>query len=121
MGSRPLLTRFGSAGRLAILNSLILALVLGAVVAVFIRNFTSSYQTVAASSIGVELSEFQRQALKLKPPNLEAFAADFLRNHALAAGDVVVSRHRALGRYWRVPSCDGGYNVRQTARSSSPQ
>ena len=90
MGSRPLLTRFGSAGRLAILNSLILALVLGAVVAVFIRNFTSSYQTVAASSIGVELSEFQRQALKLKPPNLEAFAADFLRNHALAAGDVVV-------------------------------
>lgn len=90
MKSGPLLQRIGSAGRLAILNSIILALVLGAVVVVFIRNFTSSYQTVAASSIGVELREFQQQALKQKPANLEVFAANFLRNHALAPGDVVV-------------------------------
>ncbi|HUY16215.1 MAG TPA: hypothetical protein VMV11_01500, partial [Acidimicrobiales bacterium] len=88
--SRPLLSRVGSAGRLAILNSIILALVLGAVVAVFIRNFTSSYQAVAASSIGTELREFQQQALKQKPANLESFAASFLRNHALAPGEVVV-------------------------------
>jgi len=88
--SRPLLRRVGSAGRLAILNSIILALVLGAVVAVFIRNFTSSYQAVAASSISVELREFEQQALKQKPANLEIFAASFLRNHALAPGEVVV-------------------------------
>ncbi len=88
--SKPLLRRVGSAGRLAILNSIILTLVLGAVGAVFIRNFTSSYQTVAASSIGVELREFQQQALKQRPVNLESFAASFLRNHALAPGEVVV-------------------------------
>ena len=90
LNSRPLLSRVGSAGRLAILNSIILALVLGAVVAVFIRNFTSSYQSVAASSIGVELREFQQQALKQRPANLESFAATFLRNHALAPGEVVI-------------------------------
>jgi signal transduction histidine kinase len=88
--SGPLLRRVGSAGRLAIFNSFILTLVLGAVVMVFIRNFTSSYQTVAASSIGVELREFQQQALKQRPANLESFAASFLRNHTLAPGDVVV-------------------------------
>jgi signal transduction histidine kinase len=88
--SKPLLRRVGSAGRLAILNSIILALVLSAVVAFFIRNFTSSYQSVAASSIGVELREFQQQALKQRPTNLETFAASFLRNHALAPGEVVV-------------------------------
>lgn len=88
--SKPLLRQVGSAGRLAILNSIILALVLSAVVAFFIRNFTSSYQSVAASSIGVELREFQQQALKQRPTNLETFAASFLRNHALAPGEVVV-------------------------------
>jgi signal transduction histidine kinase len=88
--SGRLFRRVGSAGRLAFFNSIILALVLGAVVAVFIRNFTSSYQSVAASSIGVELSEFQQQALKQRPLNLEAFSATFLRNHNLAAGDVVI-------------------------------
>lgn len=88
--SGPFFRRIGSAGRLAFFNSIILALVLGAVVVVFIRNFTSSYQTVAASSIGVELSEYQQQALKQRPTNLEAFSADFLRNHNLASGDVVV-------------------------------
>ena len=95
---RPLLRRVGSAGRLATFNSVILALVLGAVVAVFIRNFTSSYQTVAASSIGVELREFQQQALKQRPANLEAFAASFLRNHALAPGDVVVIDFTSVSR-----------------------
>ncbi len=88
--SRPVLRRVGSAGRLAILNSIILAIVFGAVVAVFIRNFTSSYQAVAASSIGGELSEFQQQALKQRPANLEAFATSFLRNHAPGPGEVVV-------------------------------
>jgi hypothetical protein len=55
MSPRTLLRRVGSAGRLAFFNSIILTVILGAVVAVFIRNFTSSYQAVAASSIGVEL------------------------------------------------------------------
>src|ERR1019366_7567135 len=90
MKSRPILRRVGSAGRLAILNSIILALVLGAVVAVFIRNFTSSYQAVAASSIGIELRKFEQQATKQKPSNLEAFSRSFLINHALAPGEVVI-------------------------------
>jgi signal transduction histidine kinase len=80
----------GSAGRLAVFNSIILALILGAVVAVFIRNFTSSYEAVAASTIGVELREFQQQALKQKPSNLEAFSRNFLENHSLAPGEVVI-------------------------------
>ena len=90
MSSRTLFRNVGSAGRLAIFNSLILALVLGAVVAVFIRNFTSSYQAVAASSIGIELREFEQQATKQKPNNLEAFSRNFLINHALAPGEVVI-------------------------------
>jgi signal transduction histidine kinase len=90
MSSRTLLRRVGSAGRLAIFNSIILALILGAVVAVFIRNFTSSYQAVAASSIGVELREFQQQALKQKPSNLEVFSRNFLVNYSLAPGEVVI-------------------------------
>ena len=90
MNSSRLLRRVGSAGRLAVLNTLILALILGTVVAVFIRNFTSSYEAVAASSIGIELHEFQQQALKLKPSNLEAFSRNFLVNYSLAPGEVVV-------------------------------
>lgn len=90
MNSRRLWRRVGSAGRLAIFNSLILALILGTVVAVFIRNFTASYQAVAASSIGIELHEFQQQALKQKPSNLEVFARNFLINYSLAPGEVVV-------------------------------
>ncbi len=90
MASRRVLGRVGSAGRLAIFNSVILSLILGAVIAVFIRNFTSSYQAVAASSIGVELREYQQQALKQRPTNLEAFSRTFLENYALAPGEVVV-------------------------------
>ena len=88
--SRPLLGRLGSAGRLAIYQSFILAIVLGVVVVGLVRNFTSSYQSVAASSIGTELREYEQQALKQRPANLEAFTANFLRTHALAPGDVVV-------------------------------
>jgi two-component system OmpR family sensor kinase len=97
MTSVKVFGRIGSAGRLAIFNSLILTLVLGAVVAVFIRNFTTSYQAVAASSIGIELREFQHQALKQKPSNLEAFSRDFLTNYALAPGEVVIIDLRQSG------------------------
>jgi signal transduction histidine kinase len=98
MTSVKVFGRIGSAGRLAIFNSLILTLVLGAVVVVFIRNFTTSYQAVAASSIGIELREFQHQALKQKPSNLEAFSRAFLTNYALAPGEVVIIdlRHSGL-------------------------
>ncbi len=90
MNSRRMLRRVGSAGRLAVFNTLILAMILGTVVAVFIGNFTTSYQAVAASSIGIELHEFQQQALKQKPSNLEVFSRNFLVNYALAPGEVVV-------------------------------
>ncbi len=90
MKSDRFFRRVGSAGRLAIFNSIILALILGAVVAVFIRNFTSSYEAVAASTIGVELREFQQQALKQRPSNLEAFSRNFLVNYSLAPGEVVI-------------------------------
>ena len=90
MSSRTLFRRVGSAGRLAVFNSIILALIIGAVVAVFIRNFTSSYEAVAASSIGIELREYQQQALKQKPSNLEAFSRNFLLNYSLAPGEVVI-------------------------------
>lgn len=84
------LRRIGSAGRLAAINALILALILGTVVTVFIRNFTSSYESVVASSIGVELHDFQQQALKQMPNNLVAFSRTFLINYSLAAGEVVI-------------------------------
>ena len=82
--------RVGSAGRLALVNSLILGLIVGVVVAVFIRNFTSSYQAVAASGIGVELREYQTQALKTHPVDLELFSRNFLENYAVGSGQVVV-------------------------------
>jgi signal transduction histidine kinase len=97
MNSRNFYRRVGSAGRLAVFNSLILAVILGAVVAVFIRNFTSSYQAVAASSIGIELREFQQQALKQQPSNLEQFSRSFLVNYALAPGEVVVIDFSSAG------------------------
>ncbi len=87
----------GSAGRLALFNSLVLTLVLGAVVAVFIRNFTTSYQAVAVSSIGVELRDYQQQALKLHNSSLEAFSRTFLTNYALGAGDVVIIHLNGTG------------------------
>ena len=82
--------RLGSAGRLALVNSLILALIIGVVVAVFIRNFTSSYQSVAATQIGVELRAFEHQAQRSHPANLEVFARNFLETYALGPGEVVV-------------------------------
>ncbi|NNN10195.1 MAG: HAMP domain-containing histidine kinase [Acidimicrobiaceae bacterium] len=90
MTSHRLFRRVGSAGRLAVFNTIILALILGAVVAVFIRNFTSSYQAVAASSIGVELRVFQQEALKQKPSDLVVFSKNFLVNYSLAPGEVVI-------------------------------
>ncbi|HUX05423.1 MAG TPA: HAMP domain-containing sensor histidine kinase [Acidimicrobiales bacterium] len=96
--STRLTARLGSAGRLAIYHSLILTVVLGAVVLGLIRNFTSSYQTVAASSIGAELRDFQQQALQRQPTDLQRFAVNFLRNHTLAPGDVVVINLNGVGR-----------------------
>ena len=96
--SRRLFTRIGSAGRLAIYHSVILTVVLGAVVLGLIRNFTSSYQSVAAASIGAELRDFERQAQKQQPTRLQPFAVNFLRSHALAPGDVVVINLNGVGR-----------------------
>ena len=90
MTALRVLKRVGSAGRLALVNSLILALIVGVIVAVFIRNFTTSYQAVAASSIGVELREYQVQALKQHPVDLELFSRNFLENYAVGPGEVVV-------------------------------
>lgn len=90
MSAGAFFRRIGSAGRLAVINSLILALIFGTVVTVFIRNFTSSYESVVASNIGVELHDYQQQALKQKPNNLVAFSRAFLVNYSLATGEVVI-------------------------------
>ena len=89
--------RVGSAGRLAIVNALILALIVGAVVFVFIRNFTTSYESVAASSIAVEVQQYEQQAERTHPKDLETFSRGFLETSAIAPGEVMVIDISARG------------------------
>jgi len=96
---RNRLRRFGSAGRLAAFHAVILALILGAVVIALVRNFTTSYQTLAADGLAAEARSFQTAAdARPAGQDLRSFIISYLRQRALPAGDVTVVALTGLGR-----------------------
>ena len=93
--------------RLAALQGLLLAVVLGVVILTLEGYFASSYEKVAAQGLSSELRAFARAAtLRPVKQSLEAFSISYLHSHALASGGAVL-----------VAFADGGRV--QTERSSS--
>jgi signal transduction histidine kinase len=83
--------RIGSAGRLASLHAIVLALVLGAVVVALVRSFSTSYEAAAAADIGGRLKLYQQDALaRPSSENLRTFSYQFLQTHPLAPGDSII-------------------------------
>jgi signal transduction histidine kinase len=80
--------RPGTAGRLALFHALVLALVLGVVVAALVRQFSSSYEGIAARALTGELESFAAQHPPAGEPLLRT-AARYFHNHELPAGTVV--------------------------------
>jgi two-component system, OmpR family, sensor kinase len=80
-----------TAGRLAALHALVLAIVLGAVAFALVENFSRSYQAVAERSLAAELHSFQHAAAA-RPPgqDLFAFTKTYLSEHTLPTGEIVV-------------------------------
>jgi len=89
--TRARLGRFGSAGRLAAFHGLVLAVVLGAVVVALVRDFTASYESLAAESLAAEVRSFAAAA-RARPAGegLHVLSIDYLRRHALPTGEVLV-------------------------------
>ena len=77
--------------RLAALQGLILAFVLGGVAVTLVVTFSTSYQDVAARGLVTELESFATAAT-LRPANqsLETFSVIYLQTHALASGGAVL-------------------------------
>jgi two-component system OmpR family sensor kinase len=80
-----------TAGRLAALHALVLAIVLGAVSFALVENFSRSYEAVAEQSLAAELHSFQHFA-QVRPPrqDLWDFTQSYLRSHTLPTGEEVV-------------------------------
>ena len=90
--------RPGSAARLAGLHALVLAIVLGGVVAALVRNFTLSYEAAAGQTLAAQARAFQ-QAAGGRPVGQDTltFAEQYLRTHAEPAGNVVAVFVPGLG------------------------
>jgi len=88
---RPPWLHLRTAGRLAALHAVVLAIVLGAVAFALVENFSRSYQAVAEQSLAAELHSFQ-QAAAARPggQDLFTFTQTYLRAHSLPTGEVVV-------------------------------
>jgi two-component system, OmpR family, sensor kinase len=80
-----------TAGRLAALHAMVLAIVLGAVAFALVDNFSRSYQAVAEQSLSAEVHSFATAA-QARPAgqDLFAFTKVYLRGHTLPAGQVVL-------------------------------
>ncbi len=85
--------------RLAALQGLILAVVLGGVAVTLVFTFSTSYQDVAARGLVTELKSFA-SAATLRPTNqsLETFSVVYLQTHALASGGTVLVALPHAGR-----------------------
>jgi two-component system OmpR family sensor kinase len=85
--------------RLAALQGLLLAVVLGVVVLSIEGYFANSYETVAAQGLRSELHTFSRAAM-LRPAkqSLEAFSIAYLHSHELASGGTVLVAFADGGR-----------------------
>ncbi len=93
------LRRIGSAGRLAAFHAVLLAVVLGAVVVALVRNFTASYETIAANGLIAEVKAYA-VAAQARPTgqDLRRFSVDYLSRHALASGSTIVVALTGVGR-----------------------
>lgn len=83
--------RPGTAARLAAFHAVVLAVVLGVVVAALVRNFTSSYEAIASRGLSAELNNFQKAALgRGDQQNLYRFTVQYLSYRPLPSGDVII-------------------------------
>lgn len=91
--------RLSTAVRLAALHALVFAVVLGVVTVALVSSFSTSYESVAASSLGAELRQFASTAAQ-RPvgQSLETFSYRYLQTHALASGDAVLVALKKGGR-----------------------
>jgi signal transduction histidine kinase len=77
--------------RLAALQGLLLAVVLGVVALTLVGYFSNSYEKVAAQGLSSELRAFSKAAtLRPTTQSLEAFSISYLHSHALASGGAVL-------------------------------
>jgi two-component system OmpR family sensor kinase len=83
--------RWGTAARLAGFHALVLLVVLGAVVVLLVRQFTSSYQALAQRALAGEMSAYTAAASAPDArADLQAFTVRYLEGRALPAGTVIV-------------------------------
>lgn len=76
-----------------------MAIVLGAVVFAVVRNFTTSYEHLAANELSAEARSFQSEAnARPRTEPLRSFTISYLRQRALPAGDVALVELVGLGR-----------------------
>ena len=88
---RPSRRRFGTATRLAAFHALVLVIVLGAVVFLLVRQFTSSYQSVAARALAGEMKAYTTAASSaVRTTDLKTFTVGYLQSRALPAGTALV-------------------------------
>lgn len=83
--------RFGTATRLAAFHALVLVIILGAVVFLLVRQFTSSYQSVAARALAGEMKAYTSAAsAAVRTTDLKTFTVGYLQSRALPAGTALV-------------------------------
>ncbi len=75
-----------------------------------VRNFTASYESVAAGSIATVLRAYQQEAARQHPTDLATFSRVFLESHPLALGDVVLI-HLVAGVARPLTVATPGYQV----------
>ena len=89
--TRPGHRRFGTATRLAAFHALVLVIVLGAVVFLLVRQFTLSYQSVAARALAEEMKAYTSAASSaVRTTDLKSFTVGYLQSRALPAGTALV-------------------------------
>jgi hypothetical protein len=83
--------RVGTAARLAGFHVLVLVVVLGAVVFLLVRQFTASYQAVAARALTGEMKAYTSAASSaVRTTDLQTFTVGYLQSRALPAGTAIV-------------------------------
>lgn len=99
---RPRRIRLGTAGRLALFHALVIAAVLAIVVVQFTQAFASRYETTITNDLSENVRAFSEGAAgRPATQSLAAFSRSFLASHGAVAGDVMIisvpSQHLALG------------------------
>ncbi len=73
------------------MHALVLAVVLGVVSVILVSTFSTSYESIAAGSLGAELRLFAKTAAtRPTSQSLEAFSYFYLQTHPIASSDAVL-------------------------------